>query len=1319
MSDMPWAPLSQYKGALTLSTSLLQYKIDLRGEVDQDNIYHNSPNHMIPGKMTWTSPSRRYSSSQPHIGANPGKRCNNVINNLYLKLLGSLTKCNTSNNPNHYHHREAMELQDTSHYASQGPLLPPDQWSHNALGLGRHRAGEPTASAAVHDNEDSTCATDTPCEEASPPQEEEDLEQEDDTGDGPLQEEADDELTDVPDDDLEWDSDQPDTEDEDEEPATAASAAKSGAKAPKRAAGHGSQRVANKAKKSDVKKLWRELGWGKKPKWLSWKKALSYIKRGEQPPAKEPLPPTPSPQRELLKAMLTAHHYSYDEQGNIVPQYPQQTETPPSVDRGDKASNQAREDHAKRRAANPYLQPPGARPRTTQAAAATDTLTADPTHAKAQQPLQQFPARGTTHGDSQPSSTKALPKAHRSPPHAQPKATSQTETAPQQQQRAPRRQQRVQFQVPEDHREEPPRPIRTQNTWRKLSDSTEVQLRGDGVANYPVQIIDNRPVPAQGGAGEQTPNVAEQQLYNHFHNVVGDLLVVQPAHITDYPHVPGAASSSRSPRETPLETGGPPLPDISDLELQAAEAIAAGRAPVVQAEGDGPSMRSSVRVDDNSHDISWVQGVTPATLPPPMPLHPRTILSMRGSSTGSWRGTTWSPPSNSVVRHPARLNMEPTVVLYKTLAGRPDRGILPDGLHISLHPAGSWIATTRFELGFARTPRYWLVEVDYAPPPAPDRMQLRTGESFWLEWRGEERRWQRRPRFHDDIKVLGGFPVIPQAEPPRPPTPPQRRDPTTTQRGNQQGYRGFNPQNFVDSRPLRGRLISPTTPATSSTAPTSTSSTTASQPAAHRQAASSKAKPPPPPAMNSGSESETSWPSEDPPRDEQDHNALLQVWPRREPAATMVEEETEGLAMVQTGRTPRSPITPEDRGSGTPPETSMAAHIQPDADDSAWFSVAANFEGDFTVQGLLRLLQKILHEMLQQSFALPSDYLTSLAYHACYYVSKLQSVNDRNNQRATTTDGGNPGSFQAAGPTAMVFCITNSFVEAEAALESLAHHRDELPQRHIIKELRRAEALLQDGRAIFKSWAKDPQAPGAQAGTTASQNALDGIGWSFLALEEGGVAALEEALKHAWQAAQRCIQYMDDLLDWIEKHFHTATGGGGSPSPKRRRTEQATGSDARPEYVTVDEEAAATRGSIPKLHDVPVPTRARPLLDPALPAQAAAMPEPGSAPYNILRAQHILEGVLPFMEQQVATAVQDAHSLLLQWTSDLWGEPIVLSDSAGSNCQGGLPLPGDNNPVETAGTSELPPTMPAIDISEETVSVESHRRRRAHAAFHE
>ena len=347
---------------------------------------------------------------------------------------------------------------------------------------------------------------------------------------------------------------------------------------------------------------------------------------------------------------------------------------------------------------------------------------------------------------------------------------------------------------------------------------------------------------------------------------------------------------------------------------------------------------------------------------------------------------------------------------------------------------------------------------------------------------------------------------------------------------------------------------------------------------------------------------------------------------------------------------------------------------------------------------------------------MPSDYLTSLAYHACYYASKLQSANDRNQQQAAE-NGGDPDPQPASGPTAMVFCITNSFVEAEAALESLVHNHDELPPRHVLKELRRAEALLQDGRAIFKSWAKDPQAPGALAGTAASQNAIDGVGWSCLAVEEGGVATLDEALQQAWQAAQRCKKYMDELLDWIEKHFQTERGGeGGTPSPKRRRTEKATGSNARPQYLEAEEEAARV-GRPPQQHAVPVPHGDHPLHDSVLPPQAANRPEPGSAPYNILRAQHILEGVLPFTEQQVATALQEAHSLLFQWTTNLWGEPIVLSDSAGSNQQGSLPSHSHVAGPGATAVPELPPTIPAANSSEETGSVHSHRRRRVHSTF--
>ena len=134
--------------------------------------------------------------------------------------------------------------------------------------------------------------------------------------------------------------------------------------------------------------------------------------------------------------------------------------------------------------------------------------------------------------------------------------------------------------------------------------------------------------------------------------------------------------------------------------------------------------------------------------------------------------------------------------------------------------------------------------------------------------------------------------------------------------------------------------------------------------------------------------------------------------------------------------------------------------------------MAANFEGDFTVSGLLRILQKILHEMLQQTFGMPNEYLTHLAYHACYYLSKLQSTKDRAAEDGE--QGAHPMEEATTGPLSMVFCITNAFVEAEAALDSLFQHQRELPRRHLLKELRRAEALIKDGRAVFKSWARNP-----------------------------------------------------------------------------------------------------------------------------------------------------------------------------------------------------------------------------------------------------
>ena len=463
-------------------------------------------------------------------------------------------------------------------------------------------------------------------------------------------------------------------------------------------------------------------------------------------------------------------------------------------------------------------------------------------------------------------------------------------------------------------------------------------------------------------------------------------------------------------------------------------------------------------------------------------------------------------------------------------------------------------------------------------------MPLRTGENFWRKWRGQERVWQRRPRFDNDVNVLGGFPTIPAAETPRPPTPPQRRDPTTAQRSSQ---RRLNPAELCGHTPP-AREATPASWGYTAAAilivlgehqprqsvPTNIRSLTTQRPWKtdlpnyHR---SRKHKPPrrdgrtveqqpkllqarlsrpKPPTTSSGSETETSWPSKDPPPQDVDGSTLLQSpGPRASPGGkrtTSPDTTTTTTTATSAATTTTAEATVGSPGSYVPHakrggallecwcafatrckqqrnkicSTNLTLYpLQPANNDKQWFSVAANFEGEVTVSGLLRLLQKILHEMLQQSFSLPNEYLTPATTSPS---SRAPMSSNYDHQAAI---GGKPRPSRCVpGPTAMIFCITNAFVEAEATLQSLAQHHHEPTRRHLVKELRRAEALLQDGRAIFKSWSRDPNAPGALPGTAASQNALDGVNFSFLALEEGGVANLDESLRAAWAAAQTMQQ---------------------------------------------------------------------------------------------------------------------------------------------------------------------------------------------------
>ena len=86
---------------------------------------------------------------------------------------------------------------------------------------------------------------------------------------------------------------------------------------------------------------------------------------------------------------------------------------------------------------------------------------------------------------------------------------------------------------------------------------------------------------------------------------------------------------------------------------------------------------------------------------------------------------------------------------------------------------------------------------------------------------------------------------------------------------------------------------------------------------------------------------------------------------------------------------------------------------------------------------------------------------------------------------------------------------------------------------------------------------------------------------------------------------------------------------------------------------------------------------------------------------------------MPFTEQEVATSLQEVHSLLFQWTSSLWGEPIVLTDNLGNEEPGAA-----THPPHEVGQEALP-TIPAGNSSDDadTVTGDSHRRRRLHALF--
>ena len=540
--------------------------------------------------------------------------------------------------------------------------------------------------------------------------------------------------------------------------------------------------------------------------------------------------------------------------------------------------------------------------------------------------------------------------------------------------------------------------------------------------------------------------------------------------------------------------------------------------------------------------------------------------------------------------------------------------------------SGPWIATTRFELSFARTPRFWLVTVEAAPSNKEGELPLAQGQTFFLEWKGEQREWVRRPRFPDDVERLGGFSTIPAPEPPKPPTPPDRRDPpvqplkqkratpssaiTSSQCGARQEQQLGPPPRQLQSRQL------PTDPG--GTRPTRAS-----------VKALPKSKPPPPPKPSSGSESKTSWPSEHPQEDDGQHQ-------QQPPDSTSFMQRTTG-----GGKSPSKP-------SPTPSQPTNE-ELEQNMEDPTWRPPRP----PQTMAEILQTVTKVLHQLLQKSFTQPSEAVTTLAYRACYYVHQLDVVARsymEQCQRAHNLGIAAPD-FD---PVAFELAISTPILDADDALQHLLQQHGELPRRILNKELAHIEDLLKQSKVTLSSWAKEPEAPGVHEAIACIKNGLDALDWAHLAIEEGSILQTGETLHIALQALRRSRHHVDEFLQWARKTMQLQNV---EPPPKRSRTtERPPGSNHVPNFAPMAGDNPAMAPGKPEMlpqrrDDSAVPDRG----DRGLPVR-----EPEASPYSVLKAQEILRRLLPFAEHEMAANLAEAHAHLAQWTQALWGHPIQL-----------------------------------------------------------
>ena len=165
-------------------------------------------------------------------------------------------------------------------------------------------------------------------------------------------------------------------------------------------------------------------------------------------------------------------------------------------------------------------------------------------------------------------------------------------------------------------------------------------------------------------------------------------------------------------------------------------------------------------------------------------------------------------------------------------------------------------------------------------------------------------------------------------------------------------------------------------------------------------------------------------------------------------------------------------------------------------------------------------LDRLLRALLQQSFLQPREDVTDLAYKAYARLLQLREAMTRGNATPTMVNT-LPDNTQLA---------VNPLAEAQLVLNHLLAQHDSMANGKLRLSLRQLEDYLAQAKRLVESMgAQSPSEKWqmARSGVRTSEGNLNAL---QLAVEEGGVAATQEAIEALLASVDRTALYIDHLV---------------------------------------------------------------------------------------------------------------------------------------------------------------------------------------------